>query len=349
MLPREAADRRRADQRETFARIVDLAVKPPERADLLLLTGDTFDSAQPSPRDVTFVRNQLQRLAEVGVKVFGIPGNHDPWSDRGFWAKAGIPFTRFFHSPCLEREELRGLGICMWAIAPDASNPSRNQLAELSVPGDTGISLLLYHGSWLNFGSETADFHPFSTDEIRRLPFSYAAIGHYHAARRIEGASAAYPGSPEAIGFSKNDTGDRHVVVGTIADGKTTIEFRKVNIVSHVSEEFDCTDESYESLRRKIEAVLSPSCYVRVQLTGRPSADVVAGLERLKEELSDVCAYLQIDSHFVNVADMPADNVYLKRFLDKMKGRIEQAADDKKPLLSKALELGIRAFSKDAN
>ena len=350
MLPREAADRRRADQRETFARIVDLAIKPQERADLLLLTGDTFDSANPSPRDVGFLRGQLQRLADAGVKTFAIPGNHDPWREKSFWAKAAFPFARFFRNPVLEQEELRGLGISVWAIAPDSSNLTKNQLAQISMPEGAGVSLLMCHGSWLNFGSETADCHPFSTHDVRNLPFAYVALGHYHACRQIEGpVPAAYPGTPEALGFSRNDLGDRHVVIGTIADGKTDIRFHKINIVSHVSEEFDCTAESYDSLRRKVESILSPSCYVRIQLKGCPSVDVIAGLERLKEELSDMCAYLRIDSPFSSVGDVPADNVYLKRFMEKMKERIGEAGDERKPLLNKALELGIRAFARNVN
>ena len=84
MLPREAADKRRVDQRKTFARIVDLALGRPDKADLMLIAGDLFDSARPSPRDISFVRSQLQRLADGGVRTFIIPGNHDPFREHGF-------------------------------------------------------------------------------------------------------------------------------------------------------------------------------------------------------------------------------------------------------------------------
>jgi len=349
MLPREAADRRRADQRETFARIIDLALRPASKADLLLISGDLFDSDHPSPRDVAFVRGQLQKLAGGGVRTFIIPGNHDPWCDKGFWSKADFSSVRLFTRPQFEFEQLPDLGISVCGIAPDASNCSKNQLAGFDSALPSRVSILLCHGSWLTFADEEmrGECHPFSAEDVRKLPFRYVALGHYHAHRRVENA-AIYPGTPEAVGFSRNDLGDRFVVVGTIDDdGSVEAAPQKINVVSHVMEEFDCTAETYQSLRQKIERLLSPSNYVRIVLKGRPSADVVAACEKLSEELADLSAYLSVESRFSNVASLPSENIYLKRFVEKMNARIQSAPEDRKPLLGKALEMGVRAFMKE--
>ncbi|HUW31069.1 MAG TPA: DNA repair exonuclease [Planctomycetota bacterium] len=347
MLPRQAADRRRADQRETLGRIVDLAVGAPEKADLLLIAGDLFDSDHPSLRDVTFVRTQLERLGREGVRVFMIPGNHDPWRERNFWSRAAFPNVRLFTQPRFECEVLRGLRLNVCAIAPDPSNYSKNQLAAFDASVAAGPSILLHHGSWLNFGGESADCHPFSTDDIRRLPFSYIALGHYHASRQVDSRSA-YPGTPDAVGFSKNDLGPRYVMVGTLdGEGRVDVHPHQINVVSHVMEEIDCTAESCQSLRQRVERLLERSAYVRIRLTGRPATEVIAAAERLRDELSDMATFLAVESSFSNVADVPADNIYLKRFVEKVNARMQNAPEDQQPLLSKALELGIRAFLKE--
>jgi len=350
MLPRGAADRRRVDQRQTFARIVDLALGRPHKADLMLIGGDLFDSDRPSPRDIAFVRSQLQRLADGGVKTFIIPGNHDPCREAGFWSKADLPCTKLFTRPVFECCEVEELGISVCGIAPDISDQSKPQMPSFDLSLRAPVSVLLFHGSWLNFGRDVADCHPFTTEELAMLPFNYVALGHYHACHEIKGLTckAIYPGTPEAVGFSAGDLGDRYVVVGTIDEqGNVDARPHKINQISHVAEEFDCTAETPASLRRKIEELLSPSVYARMLLTGRPSAEVIAASETLGDELGEACGHLSVTSRFSSVGEVPADNSYLKRFVEKMNARIEEAAEDGKPLLSKALELGIRAFMKD--
>ncbi len=350
MLPRKTADRRRVDQRQTFARIVDIALAKPNNADLMFITGDLFDSDRPSPRDIAFVRSQLRRLADGEVKTYIIPGNHDPYRNAGFWSKADLPCTKLFTAPAFECCRLEGTQISVCGIAPDPSHLSKDQIASFDAVIPTPISVLLFHGSWLNFGRDSADCHPFSTEELGGLTFNYAALGHYHAYREVDGIpfKAIYPGTPEAIGFSNNDLGDRFVVVGTI-DGQGNVNTRphKINQVAHVSQELDCTTESTQSLRRKVEELLAPSVCARVSLTGMPPAEVVAATDTLADELAEMCIYLNLSTDFGNVGAVPADNTYLKKFVYNMNARIEDAPDAEKPLLSKALELGIRAFMKE--
>ncbi|MDN6760189.1 MAG: DNA repair exonuclease, partial [Lactobacillus sp.] len=62
-----------ADQ--SLIRIVDLALA--EKIDLVLIAGDTFDSAKPSPRSQLFFAEQIKRLTDAQIQVVMIFGNHD--------------------------------------------------------------------------------------------------------------------------------------------------------------------------------------------------------------------------------------------------------------------------------
>src|SRR5699024_1894146 len=62
-----------ADQ--SLTRIVDLALA--EKIDLVLIAGDTFDSAKPSPRSQLFFAQQIKRLTDAQIQVVMIFGNHD--------------------------------------------------------------------------------------------------------------------------------------------------------------------------------------------------------------------------------------------------------------------------------
>src|SRR5579859_5836864 len=74
MSPQKLEVRRRW-LRNGFKAAVDYAIE--SEADLFLQAGDLFDSPQPRNVDRAFVAHQLLRLAQAGVRIFGIAGTHD--------------------------------------------------------------------------------------------------------------------------------------------------------------------------------------------------------------------------------------------------------------------------------
>ncbi len=61
---------------DAFARLVDCALE--KEVDFLLLAGDVYDCEERSIKANRFFKEQCQRLAEAGIKVYLIAGNHDP-------------------------------------------------------------------------------------------------------------------------------------------------------------------------------------------------------------------------------------------------------------------------------
>ena len=52
---------------KSFTKIVDLALK--EDVDLVLIAGDTFDSARPNPSTQIFFAEQIERLTKAQIQV----------------------------------------------------------------------------------------------------------------------------------------------------------------------------------------------------------------------------------------------------------------------------------------
>lgn len=73
---------RRARLRQTFARVVDLAIA--KRAHFFFHCGDLFDRESPPPAELTFVAQQFQKLRDASIRIYAISGNHDmPTSSEG--------------------------------------------------------------------------------------------------------------------------------------------------------------------------------------------------------------------------------------------------------------------------
>lgn len=63
------------DLQEEFSRVVQLAISL--KADLVVLTGDTFDTTKPTENDVAFVCEEVRKLKAAGINVLAQTGDHD--------------------------------------------------------------------------------------------------------------------------------------------------------------------------------------------------------------------------------------------------------------------------------
>src|SRR5262249_32831276 len=68
-------ERMRRATREAFERLIDLCIE--QEAALLVLAGDLYDHDCPNMQIAVFLRTQLRRLEQKGIRVVIIKGNHD--------------------------------------------------------------------------------------------------------------------------------------------------------------------------------------------------------------------------------------------------------------------------------
>jgi len=186
---------------QSLAMLVNLAIKT--NVDLIVIAGDLFDHNRVDDNLVSFVLEQLQRLA---VTTVILPGNHDclvPGCvfERGqLWKNCTN--VRVLRASCGETLDLPGLGVSVWGKPIDSYEGNIRPLAGIPQPQSNGQwHIAVAHGYCV--GNEPPVFPSFhiAQEEIVTSGWDYIALGHFPVFRCVcnESVKAYYCGSPSSL------------------------------------------------------------------------------------------------------------------------------------------------------
>ncbi len=238
-MSREQLRERRRRIRHAWRETVDFAIK--SRAHFYLHGGDLFDSPDPNPGELAFVAREFQRLADNGVKVLAISGNHDMprylgegaspiriyeelRAARVFMKRTGAEFDTF---------DVEGCKVAIGGLAPDPrADPSVDPLDGVEInPPPTDVRILLLHA-----GVEGTVPEQFADAVIRKSHIAalksvdYFLVGDIHQAHKlaVEHATVLVPGSTERMTFGelKDDPGFYYLEL----DGKRPVKLTRKEI-----------------------------------------------------------------------------------------------------------------------
>ncbi len=304
-LPPRKAAARQADLRVAFFRTVRETLKWGAQA--FLISGDLFDTPHPSDRDVEIVSKNLAHLSKKGVRCFAIPGNHDPMHPESVWNRAEIAsYIHLFRGDAateLAQTNIAELNLTIAGIPWDTKDAFKPPLQEILTRKLhlSDRSILLLHGSEAALASEHPAFkeHPFEADDLKRLPFGYVAIGHYHKpmdVARWSGGGACYSGSPEGLRFSDHNLGERSIVLGEMDErgsliqlNRKSINARTMKTLSYSAGDGTTADDWF----RAIDDMRDPDTLLRVHVP-KLSGDQQRRAEVLLSALSHDFFYLDI-------------------------------------------------------
>jgi exonuclease SbcD len=210
------------------ARYVDhlVDVVRSERVDAVLVSGDVYDRALPSPATVELLSEAVTRLIDAGAEVVLSSGNHDSAIRLGFaaplLARAGLHIRTSLASvgspvviagaavyalpylePCTSAEPLRTderthAGVLRAAMARVRADLATRQ----------GPSVVMAH-AFVTGAASCDSERDISVGGVSAVPPSvfdgtdYVALGHLHGAQAVSGR-VRYSGSPYAMSFSEH-------------------------------------------------------------------------------------------------------------------------------------------------
>ena len=218
-LSEEKAALRRREQRELLRSLA--GIRAEQKADLVLLSGDLFDSDAAWAETEEMLR---LTLSEMGVPVFIAPGNHDYFSSAGRWARLRLPDNvHVFTAPDFDCVVLEELNVRVWGAA-FTDNTAEGRLDELRIPRQDGFTeLVCIHGE---VGVPGSRYYPITEREIAATRADYIALGHNHTCSGLRKAGSTYyawPGCPEGRGF--DECGEKGVLIVDVAPGKAKARF----------------------------------------------------------------------------------------------------------------------------
>ncbi|MBX3394826.1 MAG: metallophosphoesterase [Phycisphaerae bacterium] len=215
--PRRPGPRRGDDFINAYLRVLQIARD--ENVDLVIHAGDVYDTPRPSSSAVLAAVMPLRRLADDGIPVLIVPGNHErsllpasPFLSHPNITIAGGPMTRAY--------SFRGVRVAVSAwpcIRREASVRFGAALAETGWRDiDADFRILAVHQSFDSAvcGPANHRFSKKNPDVISReavpFEFDYLAAGHVHRHQFLRPATRltpriVYAGSPDRITFAEKD------------------------------------------------------------------------------------------------------------------------------------------------
>jgi DNA repair protein SbcD/Mre11 len=221
------------EHRAVLGEISEIADR--ERADLVLVVGDLYDSAAPPPEATAVVYDALLALRETGAHVVVVGGNHDQQSQlesvAPVFARLGITVLGLPAGPQRAVADVAGARVVMmpwvsqrWAIKTEqlmgATAAATAQFYAARVArliawlsegftADT-INIVAAHcmvqGGLLGGGERDAQLIDEYAVPTAAFPAAanYVALGHLHRAQQMPGAAPIwYSGSPIQVDFGE--------------------------------------------------------------------------------------------------------------------------------------------------
>ncbi len=349
------ADEGRAALKKAFQKSVTLAIK--EKVNLFLLAGDLFDNNNPSKETIDFVRAEFKKLEKANIPLAILPGTHDCLTENSIYRK--VDFAKEFSNVFIFlKEETRFYSDLELALTarPNLSRTSRKSPL-LGLKPDPGkkFNVAMAHGSLQIPGKSSEIDYPITLEEIERSDFDYIALGHWHGLYECptKKVKAFYAGAPEVIDFRSAKAGNVLLVeiseTGVKADQVRVGEkyFERVEIgISKITDILE--------LEEKILEDATSNLIREVILKGERKPDLLAPFSSLEERLKENFFGLRIiDKTVFRLEDVKVENypenLVIGQFVRHMKEKIEASSETEKPVLEKALEVGIHLLEGKEN
>lgn len=287
------------DQRYILKQIAELAEE--EQPGGILIAGDVYDKGIPTVEAVQLLDDFLCRLANAGIAVFLISGNHDSAERLSFGAEL-LESRRVHISPVYDgtlkkitlTDEYGPIHVYLMPFLkpsyvrhvhpetePDSYESAVKTVLERTSMDRKERNVLVAHQ--FVTGAKSCESEEISVGGVEQIDaavfkdFDYVALGHIHSPQSVGRKTVRYCGTPLKYSFSESSQTKTVTLVTLGTKGETQIEerplvpVRDMRIIKGTYEEVTCR-ASYENNNTQD--------YLQVILTDEE--DVLDGIQKLR-------------------------------------------------------------------
>ncbi|MGC0415503.1 metallophosphoesterase family protein [Embleya sp. AB8] len=264
----------RSAARRAVANLVDLARA--EAVDAVLLAGDIYDGDWKDYHTGLFFTVQMRRLADAGIPVLLVAGNHD--ADSRITRELRLPpNVHRFSTDQPETVAFEDLGLAVHGQGFGVRDVTDNLAVTYPAPRGGMFNVGLLHTA-LTGRDGHDNYAPCSVGDLVSRGYDYWALGHVHAREVVHEAEPwiVFPGNIQ--GRHARETGPKGATLITVDEpGRVAIEHRDLDVVRWARLDVDAStatdvDDVLDLVRRRIaEARASAGDRLlagRVRITG---------------------------------------------------------------------------------
>jgi DNA repair exonuclease SbcCD nuclease subunit len=279
----------RGATRRAFSGLVEVCLD--QRVDAMIIAGDLYDRDLEDMSTALFFGREMRRLAEAGIRVFIIRGNHD--AESVLTRALSLPDNVHVFSAKGETVRDEHAGVAIHGLSFAAPHVPENLVNRYPAPVSGLINIGLLHTSLT--GAEGHDVYaPCSLADLRAHGYDYWALGHVHKrAVHAEKPWVVMPGIPQ--GRDIGESGPKSATLVSVADDGTisaeplpsaVAEFARVEAdLSGAETRAEVAARLEHALAGALETIEAPWLVARVTLTGDTP---LAGALRRDDDLTRI-------------------------------------------------------------
>lgn len=253
-LPDKILTRLKDSSFQALKKITEAAIK--HDVDFVVLAGDLYDGEDRSLRAQSIFRAEMAKLAEKGIPVFAVHGNHDHLN--GSWVHLDMPENVTVFPARVERKLLRsksGAIVHLYGFSYPVRHVMDKKIDEYKREEGADFHVGILHG-YNEGNSEHGRYAPFQVKDLLEKRFDYWALGHIHKrAVLAEDPPAIYPGNIQ--GRNRKETGEKGCYLVTLTESEATYEFIKTSDVIWENIEIDASGKkTFQEIFKMCEAAV---------------------------------------------------------------------------------------------
>ncbi len=326
-----------------------------EKADMVIISGDLFDSGFVTKETMSLIISQFASFPECKFVI--APGNHDYISVRSPYKKEVFPPNVYiFEDEKITKFSFDDIGVDVYGCAFTSENYTENPLVSLQSLDRHKINILAIHADLYSRSTSC----PLTPADLGRHGFDYVALGHIHKGGEVmQYGSTYYAYSGCLEGRSFDECGIKGVILCDLKKnaGRLTASFANKRICRRHYEKLtvDITGvTSDDALCERVKGAVTQAGYgsdtlLRVRLTGRISPEAGLRLKNLTESALGVY-YLEVQNDslpLLNYEELKNDISIRGAFFRELLPLLESEDEAQRKTAADALRYGLAALDGD--